>query len=424
MRRRLVLAIAGVAAFAVILFALPLALLLQRTYSDEELLRIQRDTIATTRAVDLSRDPGDPIELPPSRDVLTVYDRSGRRIAGNGSAAADSVVRAALRTGAPADHAGAGRLVVAVPLLVAERVAGAVRAERSDAAARRDARHAWLALGGAAAVIVVLAALAALALGRRLVAPLDRLAAAARRLGDGDFAARAPRAGMGELDSVAEALDATAARLDELLTRERSFSADASHQLRTPIAALRLELEAIELRGDGPPELPTALAQVERLQETVETLLAVARDAPDPDRAADLAVLADRLQERWTEPLAAAGRPLRIAVRTPDAVARATPGVIEQILDVLVANALHHGRGTVTVTVRGADRSLALDVADEGPGFSGDPEGAFARRASAGNGHGIGLALARSLADAEGGRLLVARAGPGPVLTLLLRRQV
>lgn len=424
MRRRLVLAIAGVAAVAVVLFALPLGLVLQRTYRDEELLRVERDTIATTRAVDLSPDRGDPIELPPSRDTLAVYDRARRRVSGRGPAVADAVVGDALRSGAPADRAVGGQLVVAVPLLVGERVSGAVRAERSDAGVHSDVAVAWLALGGAAAGIVVLAALAALALGRRLVAPLDRLAAAAARLGHGDFSTRAPRSGLGELDSVAGALDTTAERLDDLLARERAFSADASHQLRTPIAALRLELEAIELRGDPPPEVPTALAQVERLQQTVETLLAVARDAPDDDRAADLAALADRLPERWAELLAAAGRPLRVAVHAPEPVARASPAVVDQILDVLVANSLHHGAGAVSVTVRPTGGSLAIDVADEGSGFAGDPELAFARRAGGGNGHGIGLALARSLADAEGGRLLLAQARPKPVLTLLLRRQV
>jgi signal transduction histidine kinase len=86
----------------------------------------------------------------------------------------------------------------------------------------------------------------------------------------------------------------------------------------------------------------------------------------------------------------------------------------------LVENALQHGAGPVAITVREAGDALAVDVADAGPGFAGDPDAAFARRE--GDGHGIGLALARSLVQAEGGRLLVTRAAPEPVLTLLLPR--
>src|SRR4051812_20561579 len=115
-----------------------------------------------------------------------------------------------------------------------------------------------------------------LVLGRRLAVPLERLARAARRLGQGDFASRAPRGGVAEADEIAAALDDTARRLGDLVARERAFSAGASHQLRTPLAALRIELEALELRSEAPPELARALAQVERLQTTIDTLLAVA----------------------------------------------------------------------------------------------------------------------------------------------------
>ena len=87
------------------------------------------------------------------------------------------------------------------------------------------------------------------------------------------------------MDAVGEVLDATALRLDGMLARERAFSADASHQLRTPLAALRIELEAIGLGEAPPPGLAAALAQVDRLQATIDTLLAVARDTPHAVRA-------------------------------------------------------------------------------------------------------------------------------------------
>jgi signal transduction histidine kinase len=421
-RRRLVLAIAVVAAGAVVLFAVPLAVVLQRTYRDEELLRVQRDAIALTRQINLGPG-GDPLDLPRTEDVLAVYDGSGHRVAGRGPGHADTLVRTTLRTSRPADRQTDGHLVVAVPVLVREHLAGAVRAVRSDAAVVHRARRAALALAGLAAIVVMLAVLAALVLGRRLARPLERLAGAARRLGEGDFSVRAPRAGVPEVDAVASALDGTAQRLDELVSRERAFSADASHQLRTPLAALRLELEAMELRGGEPPELPGALAQVDRLQTTVDTLLAVARDVPRREQTTELTSVTAALEARWRGPLAAAGRPLYVRVEGDEArpVARASPEVLGEVLDVLLANAHRHGAGEVVVTIRPTAGLFAIDVSDEGPGFPGDPEAAFQRRAGSGNGHGIGLALARSLVDAEGGRLIVTRAVPHPVLTVLLR---
>ena len=407
-----------VAGAAVILFAVPLAVVLQRSYRDEDLLRLQRDTVAATRGIDVGVQPGDPIELPRSPDALAVYDRAGRRVAGRGPATAPPIVASVLRTGRPADDAHGGQLEVAVPLLDAERVTGAVRAVRSTAGAVHDTRGAWLVLAAIAAGLIAAAGLAALVLGRRLAAPLERLGGAARILGEGDFSVRSPRAGVAEVDAVGAALDATAARLGDVIARERAFSADASHQLRTPLAALRLELEAMELREPDHPELAAALAQVDRLQVTIETLLSIARDARRPGEVADLAALVDDAESRWRDVLAAEARPLRSRTTARPATARASRRVVDEILDVLLDNAHVHGRGAVTLTVRDVDGWLALDVADEGAGFSGDPELAMTRRAR-GDGHGIGLALARELAHAEGGRIVVTSAGPRPVLTLL-----
>jgi signal transduction histidine kinase len=414
-----VLAIAGVAAAAVLLFALPLGIVLGRSAHDRELLRLQRDTVAATRQIDVAPGSTDPIELPSTGDVLGVYDPTGRRVAGRGPARADALVLAALRSGKPGGASGNGTLEAAVPLVVDERISGAVRAARPDTVAARDARKAWLAIGGLAAGLAVAAVVAATALARRLARPLERLAVAARRLGDGDFSVRAPRSAIGEVDALAAALDATAARLDDLLTRERAFSAQASHQLRTPLAALRIELEAMQLRGERAPELEAALTQADRLEATIETLLAIARDAPGRGTTSDLGKLLADVDERWRGPLARLGRPLRVG--SPRAVARAAPGAVAEVLEVLLSNAATHGRGAVTVDVRSLDGWVAIDVADEGSGFASDDGATFDRTERSGDGHGIGLPIARALAEAEGGRLELTRAAPEPVLTLLLR---
>jgi signal transduction histidine kinase len=421
MRRRLALTIAGVATGAVLLFAIPLAAVLHRTYRDEEMLRLQRDTVAATREIDVAPSTADPVELPASGDALTVYDVAGHRVTGPGPVIADPLVARALRSSRPLTGGEGGLLAAAIPLLSNERVTGAVLATRDDSRVDRDTRRAWLALGGLAFVLISLAAAVALVLGRRLSAPMERLASAAGRLGSGDFSVRTSRSGVHEIDDIGTALDASAGRLEELITRERSFSADASHQLRTPLAALRIELEAMELRGAQDEELRAALTQVDRLQATIDTLLSVARDVPAGDTVADLVVLADEAMERWRGRLAERGRPLRSRLETASAQIRAQPSVVREILDVLLDNAAKHGAGAVNLTIRPLDGWFAIDVQDEGPGFRGDPDRAFLRRTGSGSGHGIGLSLARALAHAEGGRLSVTRPAPRPVLTLLLR---
>src|SRR6185436_1176421 len=173
-RRRLVLAISAVAIVSVLGLAIPLARALQVGYRNEELLRLSRDAAAATRQIDVSTAPADdPIELPDARAVLAVYRSDGRRVAGAGPPQAPVLVRAVLRS------------------------------ERSDARAATETRHAWLLLALAALVIIAGAIAAAVVLGRRLAAPLERLAASATRLGEGDFSVRAPGSGIPEIDASA-----------------------------------------------------------------------------------------------------------------------------------------------------------------------------------------------------------------------------
>ncbi|MEA2142063.1 MAG: hypothetical protein QOI64_493 [Solirubrobacteraceae bacterium] len=426
MRRRLIVAIAAVAAATLALFALPLAVVLRNQYRDEELLRLQRDTVAAARQIDLGTDAGDPVELPAGDDRVAVYDATGRRVAGRptaGPATADRVVADATRLGRPTTRIRPGALVVAVPLLTGERVTGAIRAQRSDAVVARRAHRAWLALAAAAAAVLLLAVLAAALLGRRLARPLERVAVAAGRLGDGDFTVRAPRGAIAEVDAVADALDLTAERLDGLIARKRAFSADASHQLRTPLAALRLELEALQLDAGHPAELQRALTEVDRLQRTIETLLAIARDHPRPDANCDLVTLLTETEQRWRGAFADSTRRLTLSLPGREVAVRAGAHVIREILDVLLHNAERHGRGTVDIGLRTIDDHWAeVAVSDQGPGFTTDERTAFARRSASIDGHGIGLALARSLAHSEGGRLTITDPGPSPRIALMLPR--
>ena len=426
MRRRLIIAIVAVAAATLALFALPLAVVLRDGYRDQELLRLQRDTVAAARQIDLGTTSRDPVELPTGPDRLAVYDAAGRRVAGSardGPGRADRLVADATRLRRPTTQILPGALVAAVPLLTGERVTGAIRAQRSDAVVVRRSRRAWLALAAVAAAVLLIATLAAVLLGRRLARPLERVAVAAGRLGDGDFSVRAPRGAIREVDAVADALDRTGARLADLIARERAFSADASHQLRTPLAALRLELEAQQLTATEPEAIGRALTEVDRLAQTIDTLLAVARDHPRSAATCELAGLLAEVEQRWRGRLAADARRLTLSLPGTEVAVHAGDGVVREILDVLLDNAARHGDGPVAIALRTVDEDWAeISVSDQGPGFASDGQAVFARRAAGADGHGIGLALAHSLAHAEGGRLTIADHGPAPRVALMLRR--
>jgi len=414
------MAIAGVAAIAVLLFALPLAVVLKRNYRDEELLKLERDAVAATRVIDTRGRAGDPVELPSGEDRLTVYDSAGQLITGTGPETASSLVETALRSGRILTATGSDQLTAAVPLLENEQVSGVLLVTRDGSAVNRREREILLTLAALALVIVTLAVVAAILTAKRLARPLERLAAAAdhedrRALSDG-----IPPSGIPEIDAVSVALSDWAGRLDQTLARERAFSADASHQLRTPLAALRLELESVQLERDPPEQVSSALDQVDRLQGTIDTLLAVARDVPRDASKTDLVELARRVTDSWHRRLVTEGRSARVRTADENAMAAVDSDVVEQILGVLIENAYLHGDGAVTVTVREIGGWRAVDVTDEGAGFRGDPDAAFNRRAGSATGHGIGMSLARSLAEAEGGSLRVSESGQNPVLTLLL----
>ncbi|MFE3883053.1 ATP-binding protein [Streptomyces lydicus] len=436
MRRRILRAVIAAVVCAVVLFCVPLAVATLRLYRQDEVRALQQlaDRVAVTVPADVHH-PRDPMELPRVEQdrQVGVYDDRARRVVGAGPAAGDQPVRDAL-AGRASSSRGGGRLVATVPVGSGERVRAAVRASAPADGPWHRARVTWAGMGALAVVAVGVAAVVGIRSSRRLAYPMEALAATAGRLEGGELSARAGVSGLPEADAVATALNRAAARIEELLRRERAFSADASHQLRTALTRVRLELESGLAEGGAAKREPsaepdprgalrTALASLTAMETTIEDLLSLARDVPERAPLDIEALLADA-ERRWHGELAAAGRPLRVTVESPlpDAVGSARAG--RQVLDVLLANALLHGAGTVTVTVRDAAGVPAVDVVDEGPGL---PEGVdvFARRqgrnsAAAGGGHGIGLALARSLVEAEGGRLRVSRRAPHPCFTWLV----
>ena len=258
--------------------------------------------------------------------------------------------------------------------------------------------------------------------GRAITAPVTALAERAERLGSGEQRGSVQPSGIPEVDRVADLLEHSAGRIDRLIAAERQFASDASHQLRTPLTALSMRLEEI-LEADDPrtvrEEARSALAQVERLATVVEHLLDSVRDnnlrtGPVP---LDSVVLQQIVE--WEPAFTAKRRSVR-AVGTRGLVALATPNGLSQVLATLLENSLVHGGGTVTVSTRSTGISLVVEVTDEGPGVPGELGARiFERSVSGRKGTGLGLAVARELAEADGGRLELVRQKP-PVFALFL----
>src|SRR5262245_5378930 len=324
MRRRITLVVVVVAFVSVVAFGVPLAVGVGRFYRDQDVLRLEREAERAAASVpDSFLATRDPIELPrPPRGISTaVYDLSGERIVGTGPDHGGPQVAQASR-GAVADGSDRGDLAVAVPVFDEEAVVTVVRAAQPAGSAARDARQARLWMAALAAGIVVGAGLIGMVVSRRLARPVETLTTAANRLGEGDFAFSAPRSGVREIDDAAAALDRTARRLGDALDRERQFSTDASHQLRTPLTRLRLALESIGVDDKPSDELISeALGHADRLEATIDELMALARDVHPDQASTDLQAAFDEIEGEWHERFAEDGR--RFEVRLHPGATRA-----------------------------------------------------------------------------------------------------
>jgi signal transduction histidine kinase len=250
---------------------------------------------------------------------------------------------------------------------------------------------------------------------RRLAEPLAEVANRAARLGAGDFRKNTQRHGVSELDRLADALDASADALAGLVKRERQLVGDVSHQLRSRLTALRLRLEALaeHPEPETAAEAQAALEQAERLSAVLDEMLAAARAARTVEaEPLDLSVELPAIAHDWRELLRARGRSLKL--RVPDGLmARATPSRLREAIGVLLDNALKHGAGTVTLSARSDNGTAVVEVSDGGPGVPDQLVGhIFERGVSGGGSTGLGLALARALVDADGGRLEMFSARP------------
>ena len=289
----------------------------------------------------------------------------------------------------------------------------------------REVGRTLLIIGLVALLAVIAAVLLAIRQANKLASPLTDLAETAERLGSGDPRPRHKRYGVPELDRVADVLDSSAERIARMLTAERRLAADASHQLRTPLTALSMRLEEITLTDDPDTvkeEANVALTQVERLTDVVERLLTNSRD-PRAGNAVtfDLDEVIQQQLAEWRPAYRSGGRAI-VSSGKRHLTAVGTPGAVAQVLAALIENSLMHGGGTVALRTRVTGNQAVIEVTDEGPGVPADLGARiFERTISGRNSTGIGLAVARDLAEADGGRLEMLQTQP-PVFGLFLSR--
>ncbi len=425
MRRLLVVLTAATTTILVIAFVVPLALAVRDVERTDEVNGIVNSATSLAAFID-NATPLSEIDDAVRRYeqeypdiVITVYGRDG------------SLNGADVPASAQVDRAFAGEEIV-------EQPSGGVIAYVPnngpfDAAAQSNFVIRLAATGNvidlgvrSIGAVVVLSTLAAVLVGagigllaaRLISTPTQELTVVARRLQDGELDARAEPRGPRELRELADALNHLAARVAELLVRERESVADLAHRLRTPLTALHLEIETL----DPTPETEELLARVQRLEATLNQILAEMRRPEEHEkRTVDVAAIArDRLAD-WSDVAVDAGRPFHVRVE-PTGPRRVTgdPADVEAAFDTIINNAFKHTPEGTRIDVSVVDQGdrLCFSVEDAGPGF---PDRTVAERGvSAGQSSGLGLDIARRTVEEFGGEMQLGRSELGGARVLLL----
>lgn len=451
MRNRLLLVMVGVVALVLAVHDIPLANHLERVERDRLVTRYERDAFILAGRLEEGLEDGTAqtdaslrtlvVRYAAVEDVeVVVADRSGVAVISSDDAKVGEDVTnrpeivAALESGdpgtgqRPSETIGGDLFYVAVPVLSGIDRVGVVRitAPEQVVADRVSARIRGIL--AVAMISLLIATAVAWLFARSVTEPLRRLGMATDDLAAGDLARRAATDdGPREVRALAGSFNTMADRLEQQVDRQRAFAGTASHQLRTPLTALRIRLEQVAAELDDRPEqlddVERALAETDRLHRMIEGLLVLTRaDAAElaPERV-DLAAVVRERAEHW----AALAEEQQVGIEIqvpPSAWVVAVPGGAEQIVDNLIDNALEVSPqgARLLLSVVPADGCAVLHVVDEGPGLSDqDRQLAFDRfwRAEGApvGGSGLGLAIVDQLATAAGGSAALHAASTGGI---------
>jgi signal transduction histidine kinase len=451
MARRIVLAVLALVAVLLGVVAVPLGLITtnqdRRDFRDEAVVSARTvANVAEERLDDHRNGPAlDRLvsQLSQSQYRIRVYDAAGNTIAGSAAAPPLPAGRLehARKLGRETLYEADDWFIATIPVRrdAGPGSVGTVVLARPTSAVDREAGVLWAVIAIVAATGLIAGALIAFALARWVSRPLSQLETAAQALGDGELGARSPAdRGPTEIRRLAANFNLMAARLEALVRGHQATMADVSHQLRTPLAALRLRLELLAEDSDEPAttELAGAQDEIARLSRMVNGLLAIARaentDTPQIDLPVDQVI---RTRVAAWRP-AADERAVTLRAELAPARARIAEGHLEQILDNLIANALDAlpPGGTIQIRAVAAGSMIQIVVADDGPGMSRPQQQVAFRRFATSNGGGTGLGLAivdrltvasggtASLSDTPGGGLTVTIELPLARTERLLRR--
>lgn len=455
MRLRLIAAIVGIVALVLIVHDVPLAGHLERVERDRLVTKLERDAfILAGRAEEeleagtLSEDPvlgqlvAEYSALEDVRVVVVDDQATGMlgsepdRTIGVNFSNRPEILRALDGVSNSGERAsttlGEDLFFVAVPVLSGESVVGAVRftAPERTVVDRTQARVQRLFV--VAGISLLIATAVAWLLSSMILGPLSRLRAATLGLAGGDLSTRADvDDGPPELRDLGQSFNSMADQLQQMVERQRAFAGTASHQLRTPLTALRLQLEQLQGEVDeassSRERVESAIDECDRLRRMIEGLLALSRTEGAGVAAVDtdLAAIVEQRVEQWAALAEERDVSLVVEIEVRDVV-RALPDAVEQIIDNLVDNALEvspeSSRLVIAIRSEGPTQTLApmidLHVIDEGPGLDdSDRRHAFDRfwrgAGTAKGGSGLGLAIVQQLAQASGGsaRLDESRSG-------------
>lgn len=398
MRERLVVALVGMTVAMIVMYGLPRAYVLADMVYEQETTKVERSASLMAVLFAERRDGPRPVDEEFLRSLL-VAGTTIEYVDDDGNS---------IRVTNPGTDYNDDDVVERRDLVGG----GTVTLTRSSELINDRISAALLPLITIGLLLILFAASVGYFLARRLSRPFDELAVSAEHLAQARFDLDIPTYKIPEAEAIGVALGQAATQLDELLRREREFAANASHQLRTPITALRLTLEDLTMWPETPAnvaaELNANIGELDRLSVAINELLALSRGNRVGDVVdVDLNDLITTAVNRWTPHFENAGRTLvrDTAEPVPTCIA---PGPFVQILDVLIENACAHGEGQVTVGARRRDKYLDVVVADEGEATIDNEVFQRGTRSDDSSGHGIGLTIAAQLATALGGRLTVA----------------
>jgi signal transduction histidine kinase len=433
--RRLLLSYLTITAIVLLALEVPLGLVFQQRQTDRLTVGVERDaTVLASHYEDaLERetalDPALASDYAGHTGVrVVIVDKAGLSLIDtSGGVHRDFSTRPEIKIALRGDRATGTRrsntlntdlLYVAVPIASGGKVLGAVRltldTQQKDATIFRF----WLGLIGVAAVVLAAVASIGWAIARSVTRPLRNLHAAAARFATGDLTPTDPEPhAPPEIAALGETMNTMARRLERLLEEHRSFVADASHQLRTPLTALRLRLENLQSEwatADGAEDLSAAVDETGRLAGLVNDLLKLARaEQTAATEPVDLVQLARDRVDTWSASADVADVALDFtSPRGPVAVS-AVPTGVEQVLDNLIDNAIAASApgARVFVTVTPGHTHHRFTVADEGPGLSDELKARaldrFWRFDDSKPGSGLGLPIVRTLVEASHGSLLL-----------------